>query len=293
MKNIEDVGLEYKIKTDLFLGRIKNIVNSYLYQPTPGSQAIQEKTNLADPDLISDVLAWASICFESAGDHLMGFRDSFVTSIKSLSPFTCIRSLMESCSLAFWLLDTSISTQERISRVFSIRLKEIQEQIKFMNLDKHEPQISSLILDRENRILTIASEADKEGLPVKYNALGKVSMIGVPFPTIVELVRYSLNREQDYRLLSGVAHSYFWATHLFGFERVDKLENNKRLVGFKKAIKPERIIYGIDIAIPAISKVFWEMSKYLGWDMKEVEQVMELNYDEFNFKPYLKFWKTP
>jgi hypothetical protein len=268
------------------------IVNKYVNQPLANSIALNEMNSFADRGLVEDAYARASLCFENAADHLMAFSCTLQEPAKTLSPYTCLRSLLESSSLALWLLDVNIDVRERVGRCFGFRYKEFKEQIKFFEADRvnsHEAQIE---IDKVNKRMTVVeNKAIALGYP-QLSKNGKMTGIVTHMPETVGLVKLILDRESEYRLLSSVAHSYLWATRQVGFKLIEATDaNGQTIKAVEKHIHPEMILFGINLAVPTFARVFWTIGKLYGWDMQEVEGLLNQVFDEIGFKSNVRFWR--
>ncbi len=270
------------------------IVNKYENQPVANSIALKEMDSFADRELVLDVYARASLCFESAADHLMAFSCTLKEPAKTLSPYTCIRSLLESSALTLWLLDINIDATERVGRCFGFRHKEFKEQIKFFEADRvntHEAQIE---IDKVNRRMTVVeNKAIALGYP-QLSKNGKITGIATHMPETIGLVKLILNNESEYRLLSSVAHSYLWATRQVGFKIIEATDTNgQKIKAVKKHVHPQMVLFGINLAIPTFARVFWTIGKLYGWNMQEVEELLDRVFDEIGFKSSVRFWRQP
>jgi hypothetical protein len=277
--------------SETFIDKSAKIVNKYLYGPMPNSQASHELDVFPIRELVVDVLARASLCFESAADHLIAYICTLKEPAKTLSPYTCIRSLMESSALALWLFDTNIDVRARVGRCFGYRYKEFTEQLKFLESDKLNSSDSQNQINNMNlRIVEIENKAISLGYP-QLSKNGKITGIATHMPEIVRLIRLTLNSESEYRMLSGVAHCYLWATRQVGFQIVEVMDDRRQIIkALEKHAHPEMIVFGINLAIPTFAKVFWEMGKLLGWDIQEISELLDQTFNSIGFNMNQRFW---
>lgn len=272
--------------------KIAEIVNQYHYKPTPDSRAAIEMACFADKGLVEDVYARASLCFESAADHFMAFIDTLKQPAKTLSPYTCVRSLMESCAIALWLLDLDIDVRKRVGRCYGYRYREFKEQIKFFQSDKTNPAEAQKEINRiYQRMAEVEAEALDLGYPKLTDKNGNMLGLATHMPPTVELIKMTLDRERDYRLLSGIAHSYLWATRQVGFQ-LHGFTNGKGLKAhiLTKHAHPKMIIFGIILAVPTLTRVLWVMGKLLGWNMQEIEGLLVHTFDQLHLSEKVRFW---
>ncbi|MBL8103073.1 MAG: hypothetical protein JNM02_11115, partial [Anaerolineales bacterium] len=197
----------------VFIDETAQIVNQYKSEPTEDSLAIQERNNYPNKELIKDVHYRGGLSMEAAGDHLMVFVDSISEPAKTIAPWTCVRGLLESCALAVWFLDPNIDAKTRVGRSFAFRYSGFVEQIKYFQVKKLYPQVNKV----NQRIKKVENDAILLGYPRLLNKNKGICGIAQNMPSIVELIGATLDREGEYRLLSGVAHGHHWALSQVGF----------------------------------------------------------------------------
>ncbi len=278
-----------------FIDKSAEIINKYENEPMPGSQAVEEQNSFVEKNLVDDVFMRATLCQESAVDHFMAFLDTVKNPAKSLAPYTCVRSLLESSSIALWLLDLNIDEKERVGRSLGFRYEEFEEQIKFLNSDRVEPaEAQKLVEEFKQKEAELSARATAWGYqPLISSKTRKMTGIGTHMPGIVELIKTTLDKEMEYRMLSGIAHAYVWATSIIGFRRVEATNTQgQKIKAFEKHNHPHMIVYGINIAIPTLAKVWWVKGKLFGWDMQEMEGLLEHTFEELGYYNH-RFWLQP
>jgi hypothetical protein len=279
------------VALDDFINGSAKIINKYPLDPLPNSKADQELTTFPDKDLLVDVYSRGTLCFESAADHLMAYSSTLKEPAKTLSPFTCVRSLLESSSIALWLFDINIDARDRVGRCFGYRYKEFTEQIKFLESDiVNSPDAQNKIDKVNQRITVVENKAISLGYPQLLKN-GKITGIATRMPETVMLIRKILKNESEYRMLSGVAHCYLWATKQVGFQIIEaEDEQGKKYKALEKHINPEMIFFGNILAVPTLSKVIWAKGKLFGWDIQEIEDLLNQTYYTFRFNSKMRFW---
>ena len=285
----EDILKKIAVANQL-IDKTGEIVNQYGCEPLDNSIAYREIASFPNCSLVEDVYSRALLCFESAGDHLMAFSCTLQEPAKTLSPYTCLRSLLESSALALWLLDLNIDVKERVGRCFGFRYKEFTEQIKFISADKFNSNAQKEIYKIQQRI----NETEKESLALGYpqlSANGKVNGIATYLPETVRLVKSVLDLESEYRMLSGVAHSYIWATRNIGFKQIVGINaKGQKITGVEKHLNPKMVIYGVFLAVTTFAKVLWTIGKLYGWNMQEIEDFLDQVYNDIGVNNSLRFW---
>ena len=263
------------------------IYNRYKNEPTSESLAVQERKSFSNQSLIEDVHYRGILSMESAADHLMAFADSIAEPAKTIAPWTSVRGLLESCALAVWFLDPTITANVRVGRCFAFRYLGFIEQIKFLQVNKAHTEIDQV----QKRIIKVDQDAVSLGYPRLLDKNGKIAGIAMPMPSIIDLIKTTLDREGEYRLLSGIAHGHHWATQQFGFHVIE-VENPEglKVKAFEKHLHPEIVLFATDIAVSSFARVLWYQWRLYGWDQKEIEDFLDQVYEQLHYKTEARFW---
>src|SRR5262245_660335 len=99
--------------------------------PAPGSQAVAEQTAFPAPEPLITCWSSAECLLQSGYEHISLFIKAVTEPIEPIASWTCVRSMLESCALAAWLLDQTINGQSRVKRCFAHRYEGMTEQLKF------------------------------------------------------------------------------------------------------------------------------------------------------------------
>lgn len=271
-----------------FIEESSRIINLYNSEPKTESLAMQERSSFPNKELIKDVHYRGHLSLEAAADHLMVFAESISEPAKTIAPWTCVRGLLESSALAVWFLDPTIDAKTRVGRCFAFRYLGFTEQIKYFQVEKMYSQINKV----KQRTKKVENDAISLGYPQQLNKKGEVCGIARPMPSIVELIGITLNRESEYRLLSGVAHGHHWAVGQFGFRVSEEIINEQGLKAFVKYLHPESVIFATNIAITSLAKAFWYLAQLYGWDQKETTNLLEKTYDKLSYNTKSRFWRS-
>jgi hypothetical protein len=165
------------------------------------------------PQALDNAFTLAGAIFiGAAGQYLMGLSQ-LVTSPMALYGFQVVtRSLVESASHAWWVLDPQIEARERVARAAVERWYSVQE------LGKVERVSGREVLERDDRALNLRVQLAKLGLEEDVNNRGRlIGWEGVRQPEATRVVTRFLselglrNGEFWYRTLSGVSHSTLYA----------------------------------------------------------------------------------
>lgn len=264
------------------------VINKYNNCPVTDSTAIRERNSFPNNELVKDVHSRGSLSIESAGDHLFVFIDSISEPAKTIAPWTCIRGLLESCALAIWFLDPTIDVKTRVGRCFAFRYSGFVEQIKYFGTENETAQIATV----KARLKKVEQDAVSLGYRQLLNKRGEINGIAMQMPTIIELIKSTLDRESDYRLLSGVAHGHHWATSQIGFRVSEVNVDGQILKTLEKHLHPEGVLFASQIAATSFAKSFWSLGNLYGWNRTEIIDLLDAVYDRLHFNAKIRFWRS-
>ena len=278
-----------------FCDEIKSFDADHGNDLTPGSPAVHEKAVSPRPESL--VTAWcrAGVLIESGGEHVTAFVKTITEPMELIACWTCVRSMLEPCALASWLLDPRIGARTRIGRVFAIRHEGIEQELKFVRAIGGSGENLQSIEKIEKRSDEVEQVALNLGYPPIVNNKGKRLGIGQKMPSATEVVKLMLDEEEIYRLLSAVTHGHDWAIR--GLSLSPVLEGDLRpAVGgvpvtmFKKAVDVDKLAWLGLIAAKAFAKPVWDKCNYAGWDKERLIGVLDRTFDTFPAKPTERFW---
>jgi hypothetical protein len=174
--------------------------------PKAGSKALQEQATSRDPESITTAIAVGGQLVELGSEHITAFLKSITEPVEPLACLTCVRSMLEPCALAAWLLDPTINAKERVGRTFGYRLDGFKQQRSTLGAAGAP---ASQLKEVEDRRVQVERDAIKLG----YVPQGKKKGISHQKPGATEVIRDVLDMEFVYRLLSAVTHGHSWAIH--------------------------------------------------------------------------------
>ena len=254
-----------------------------------GSIGFDEKKRSLRPESLKTAMSTSLGLLGSGDDHMKSFNQT--TGIVS---FTCIRSMLEPCALAVWLLDPNIDERERVGRVFAYRYAGQDQKRKFYssaNMAQEEH-------DARNNITKITTEARGLGYNIIIKKRGnRVEGVHTRVPSATDLIKVFLGKEAEeaYRLLSTVAHGHMWAIQSLAYRVTSN--SPKMITDGVSLTKSERYdnSYAITwlgfIATLAFSKAVWAYGNYLGWDKTGLTKSLDRVFDMFMLSTNERFWK--
>jgi hypothetical protein len=265
------------------------IYNQYNNEPAHDSLAYQEQNSFANPELARDVHYRGILSMESAADHLMVFAESMAEPAKTVAPWTCVRGLLESCAIASWFLDPAIDVQTRVGRCFAFRYTGFIQQIKYFQVGNRQEEIDHA----RQRIKEVEQQALSLGFARLLNKHNKIDGIAMRMPNITDLIGSTMDREGEYRLLSAVAHGHHWAAHQIGFRVIDVSDDQGQVTkALEKYVHPNVALYAGQIAVTSFAKIIWYLWRLYGWNLKELERLLDTTYAKLRYNPALRFWHS-
>lgn len=265
------------------------LYNQYNNEPASDSLARREQDTFANGELVRSVHYGGILSMEAAADHLIVFADSMVAPAKTVAPWTCVRGLLESCALAAWFLEPAIDVETRVGRHFAFRYAGFVQQIKYFQVDNQTADIDRA----RQRMMKVEQDALNLGYPKILNKQNKIDGIAMRMPNITDLIGSTLDREAEYRLLSAVAHGHHWATHQISFRQVDVIDEKGEVTkALEKFVHPNVALYAAQIAVTSFAKVIWYLWRLYGWNLQEVENLLDKTYKELRYNSKLCFWHS-
>ena len=289
--------------TDLFL-RLRNgltrldtevsaFVESQGLDPTPGSQAANERATYQRPESIYTVSTIATMLLESVGEHVNLLVKAMTEPINTFGCWTTVRSMLEASSIAAWLHDPTIDSTKRVSRAFAHRYEGVEEQVKF-------GRAANVSADELTKLEDLVDRLESDAVALGFSVIRdrKGNRIGLAEQTLsaTEIIKLMLDEEVGYRALSGVAHAHFWAMQTFGFRpaavQPPQTGDGARTVAMEKtAGSPHGHAFSVVRATKALAVPVWNQCLYFGWDRAQLVCLLESIYDDMGMQPGMRFWR--
>lgn len=212
-------------------------------------------------------------------------RENFSALIRLLKPeampiaaFVCLRSIIESCANILFIYDESIELKERYQRSCALQIKNLRERKSFYK---------SILEQRE--VDRPAHEAEINRCE-KYEKmlLQHASGIGVDIPNEMICINYTklvdqvLGKKAEYKIFSGVSHSYSWSTQVLFFEPIPEMANAEGFVPVEKKLKPEFIYWGCHLALVCVCHAEWAIWRAHKWDLESLASLITKAYNNLH-----------
>ena len=253
---MSELGLDYLPAMREALSRFCNEVRSFHADHgndlTPGSPAVNEYASSARPQSLVTAWCQAAQLIESGSEHVTAFVKTITEPMELIAYWTCVRSMLESCALASWLLDPRIDGHTRVGRAFALRYAGLEQQLKLIRTDVESENYLQEIQGTKDRI----DEVEQDALETGYAPIAKM-------PSATDVIKQMLDEEEIYRLLSAVTHGHNWAIRGLVFSPVLEGDLKPDVGGvsvtmFKKAVGVDKLaVLGL-IAAEAFAKPVWD-----------------------------------
>lgn len=279
------------------LSRLDNEVTAFIQSqgidPSPGSQAAIERAGYSRPESLYTVSAMGGMLLESVGEHVTVLVRAMTEPITPFACWTCVRSMLESASIAAWLFDPEVDAQQRVSRAYAHRYEGLEEQVKFgraANVPPDELRQLEELLDK------LEQDAVSLGFPVIRDRNGRRIGIAERMPSATDIIRAVLDDECAYRMLSAVAHAHTWAMIRLGFTQAavqpPQPRDGARTVTMQKSAGSIYMhAFSVVRATKALTLPVWNQCLYFGWDRDRLVAILEAVYDQMHMQPVTRFWR--
>ena len=256
------------------------------------SQAAVESATFPDTEAVWTAYSQASLAITVAGDNTFAIERALKEPVMTVAPWVLARAVLESASVAAWLLDPKIDARTRVSRSMSLRLKHLRDQLTYARsaLERRpvaEEDLKAAIPKVEDRIKGLSVVAQKRGIIPKHAKKGK--LIGFPdaAPAFTDLAD-ALGEGDTYRLLSGLAHGRSWAILPLAMRNAGVVAGVPIV---EQDLSARSAIFIMSAVAEWFSKPVWNYVLLNGWDLSRMEGVLEKAYDQLHMVDETRFWR--
>lgn len=268
---------------DGFLEQTGKVWAEYEHKPFPNSIAAKELSSFIRPESIGTAYSQAATLIEVAADYAFALKSTLTEPAQSIAPWTCVRGCLEAASLSMWLFDTKIDAKERVKRSLAFRYEGLDQQAKLAETTKGKVDPK----DIRQRIDQIEQLAQELGYPRVLNKRNKRIGVGQEMPSITKIVTEMLNKEQNYRLLSGMVHAHPWALQHFGFIQTHSdqmIFENVKGAYFEKHISLDSTNFLCIETIQCLFEALKMNFDLFGWDIKPIALATKSAVDQIQFE---------
>ena len=275
-----------------FSNEIRSFHADHGLMPAPGSPAMTEQVASPHPDSLGTAWSIATVLIDLGSEHVTAFVKTITEPMETVACLTCVRSMLESCSLASWLLDPHINAHTRVGRVFAIRYEGMEQQLRYVRATGGSDEYLQRL---EKRIDEVEQVARELCYPLLVNKNGKRFGIGQKMLSATEVIKLMLDAEEMYRLLSAVSHGHDWAIRALSFRPVPKGDLRPYVGGvpvtmYEKTPDVDKLALLGFTAAESFAKPVWDKCNYAGWDKERLTGVFERTFDDLQAAPGVRFW---
>ncbi|NSW52510.1 MAG: hypothetical protein HPY85_08420 [Anaerolineae bacterium] len=247
-----------------FITQFSQIYNSYQNEPVANSIAMYERENYPNRTLVEDAQFRGILSIEVVSDLLMAWYKTITEPITTISICIIIRSFIENCSIALWLLDPEVDVRTRVSRYLAFRFQGLDQQKRYASALGMQAELEKV----NQRIYKVENDAVALGFSKIRDKSDRIIGIAEHMPSFTKLVKDTLDMEDQYRWFSFIIHGHHFAVKTIGFREVSRTGN---IISADKIIPPQLIELTKDIVFNSFIRVICSLWKLYGWDNRDID----------------------
>ena len=258
--------------------------------PVFGSPFARELSAAKRRESLGSARSIAAMLLEAGGEHMMAFVSSIRAPMLPIACWTSIRSMLEPCARAAWMLEPGIGAETRIKRTFAIRFDGMEQDLKFARaMNQPLGAIKKQIEDVERDAVAL-------GYPKLRDRRNRRIGIGMKMPLATEIVREVLDEEGAYRIFSAVEHGQTGTIRQLSYAAVPSSGSTLQVGGasatpFLKTVDPDRMAWLGVIAAKAFANSVWNEFTYAGWETDPLRKMFEKTFDLLEARQDVRFWR--
>lgn len=254
-----------------------------------GSIRVRDSQDSLTSGPIEDAGGTGTLLLTHSLDHLAAFRQLLNPNdaVCSVAIYTCARGVLETAAISKWLVDPHIDRQERVRRVFALRVDSLIEQRKAGNANG-----DSGLVDKANaRIAKVLEDAKTLGVPTtEKNVVG-----GKPGATA--MIKHCLDMEMLYRMLSALSHGQHWAIRGLSLQEAgpEDIPLGAKTNGkyFQPVVKMNYLAVIANETISATCIALNANAIFNGWNKVPFTKLFEDVFDRLNLRMPSGIWQDP
>ena len=258
-------------------------------KPKTDSPAAKELEAFERPESLLTAYSQGTSLIEVAADHLVAFTRTVTEPAQSIAPWTLARAVLETSALSCWLLDTKITSRQRVGRSLALRYEGLVQQTKFgqaLPLPSETAKVKS-------RIEEVEAVAESIGFSKLRSDKGKRIGIGQVMPTITEIARDTLNEESHYRLFSAMAHAHHWAFSQLSFKKANATDyHDSKALLMEKNLPIEAVLWLCSHVSRYFAQPLKRQCELYGWDLAGLKTILDSVFYEMGIRRDSELWHT-
>ena len=212
--------------------------------------------------------------------------------VQPIACWTCIRTLLEACARAAWILDPTVDAEARVRRAFAIQFDELSNEITCARA-MGEPE--NVLRAAREGVDEAARDAVALGCRELRDRRGRRNGIGQRLPSATELVKNCLDEEVAYRILSAVTHGQARTIQQLSYGPAgpaasDSQVGGVEVAGLSKTVNVKYMQWLGLIGAKAFAKPNWFEFAYYGWDSAPLRGLLDGAFDKIGAGPTPRFW---
>jgi hypothetical protein len=260
----------------------------------PHSQAASERAACRSPDEASAALCQGAILIHVAADQLMALTKVLTNPVQTIAPWACVRTMLESCALATWLLDPGIDIRTRVQRSFAWQFEGLEQQLKYVRTSGlYDEQTASRV---EKAMDELEGIALKLGYQRVVDKIPRRTGVGQRMPSSTEVVRLVYGNESTYRLCSAFVNGHMWAMQGLSFREdpgastTPELDEQQGVVHTVNDALPSNLILLMQTAGMIFARPVWFHAHLYGWNRIRLRQILDGWADTRSVALTSRFW---
>lgn len=177
----------------------------------------------------------------------------FIGDMQTIAPYTCFRSLIETCAISSWLLDNKINAVSRVRRDISFGIYDLTQKKRFFNSINNTSQVKII----ENKINQL--KKDVNTLTACQDKINK-------FPSFTDIVEMELKLSIVYRKLSSLCHSNPQTLRVLAFEKTEIHDG----IWMCRNLTEQSVFLICNFSIQSIFKATHNLGTISGWNMSSL-----------------------
>jgi hypothetical protein len=258
----------------------------------PESQAELERTTFASAEEVTKAHCQGSHLIHVAADQLLALTKTLTNPVQTIAPWAILRTMLESCALAAWLLDPSIDVMTRVRTSLAWQFEGLEQELKYIRNNALEERTTRGV---EKAIDHLDDLAVNLGCQRIIDNRGRRIGVGQKMPSSTEVVKTVYSDASAYRLTSAFVHGHMWATCPFGFRvepgasRTPELDEAEGIVRMVNDVDPRTLIVLLDMAGMIFARPIWFHSSLYGWPLSLIRQILD-KWADTQATPRSRFW---
>ena len=238
--------------------------------PSVDSIASNELSRFADRSVLGEAYDKGVRSLVVACDYTSALNRILSEPMLTFSPWTCLRHILELCSMCIWMLDSRIGPEKRATRSLNVQFQENDNERKFLRKSLSGNSEDTLIANANARETRLREQAQQLGIKEKRDKKSRFLGFGGGPTLITDRIDSTLKDTVPYSLLSPAAHGDTWAILALGTETI-----STRPARVVSDLSPVYALALITESFTCITKSLRTYYELYGYDIAEYSEMLE------------------